>query len=169
MSSFINKSLFTEVLLLCRCWTFLEANDSPGLRTCFGGLWTCAQCAGGPLHEVFYTGSVCTFTESTCCAVVAVVAGVEGVVVLKGVSISGTMGTILELYWHCMALCLFHMSFSIWNTLDVPFEVPLAVLFPVLTQDIPFGVPFGVPFSVLPPFILLKLGMLSPLITFSSG
>ena len=107
MSYFINGSLFTEVIPLCGCWTFLKANESPGFKTCFGGLWTCAQCAGGLLCEVFCTGSACTCTESTCLAVVAVIAGVEGVVVLKGVSISGAVGTILELYWHCTA---FHLS-----------------------------------------------------------
>ena len=104
MSCFINGSLFTEILPLCRCWTFLKVGESPDLRTCFGGLWTCVQCAGGQLYEVFCTGSVCTCTESTCFAVIAVVASAEGVVVLKGVSIYGTVGTILELYWHCMAL-----------------------------------------------------------------
>ena len=132
MSCFINGSLFTEVLPLCGCLTFLKANESPGLRTCFGGLWTCAQCAGGPLCEVFCTGSVCTCTESTCFAVIAVVAGVEGVVVLKGVSVSGTVGTILELYRHCMALRLICMSYRIWNIFDIPSGVPLTVLFPVL-------------------------------------
>ena len=129
MSCFINGSLFTEVLPLYRCWTFLKAKKSPGLKTCFGYLWTCAQCAGGPLHEVFCTGGACTCTESTCFAVLA---GVEGVVVLEGVSISGTVGTVLELYWHCMALHLFHMFCRIWKTLDVPSAVPLPVPFPVL-------------------------------------
>ena len=132
MSCFINRSLFTEVLPLCRCWTFLKANKSPDLKTCFGSLWTCAQCAGGPLCEVFCTGSVCTCTEASCFAVIAVIAGADGVVVLKGVSVSGTVGTILELYWHCMALCLFHMSYIIWKTLDVLSSVPLTVPFPVL-------------------------------------
>ena len=133
MSCFINGSLFTEVFPLCRCWTFLKANNSPGLRTYFGGLWTCAQCAGGPLHEVYCTGSVCTCTESTCYAVVPIIAGAEGVVVLKDVSISDIVGTILELYWRCTALCLFHISFRIWNMLDVPSSVPFTVPFPVLT------------------------------------
>ena len=132
MSCFIKGSLFTEVLPLCGCWTFIKANDSPCSRTCFGGLWTCAQCAGGPLCEVF----ACTCTESTCFAVIAVIAGVEGVVVLKGVSVSGAVGTILELYWHCTALHLFHISFRIWNRFDVQCiwsSVPLTVLFPVVT------------------------------------
>ena len=133
MSCFINGSLFTEVLPLCRCWTFLKANESLGLRTCLGGLWACARCAGGPLHEVFCTGGACTCTESTCFAVIAVIAGAEGMVVLKGVFISGTVGTVLELYWHCRALHLFCMSFRIWNMFDVPSGVPLSVLFPVLT------------------------------------
>ena len=109
MSCFVNGSLFTEVLPLCGCLTFLKANNSPGLQTCYGSFWTCAQYAGGPLHEVF----ACTCTGSTCFAVIA---GAVGVVVLKGVSISGTVGTILELYWHCMALHLFGMSCRIWKT-----------------------------------------------------
>ena len=133
MSCFINGSLFTEVLPLCGCWNFLKANESPGLITCLSGLWSCAQLAEGPLHEVFCTGSPCTYTESTCFAVIAVIAGVEGVVVLKGVSICGAVGTVLESYWHCTALHLFHMSFRIWNMFDVLSSVPLAVLFPVLT------------------------------------
>ena len=112
---------------------FLKANESPGLKTCFSGLLTGAQCVGSPLHDVFSTGSVCTCTESTCFAVVAVIAGVEGVVVLKGVSISGAVGTVLELYWHCKALHLFQMLFRIWNMFDVPSDVPLPVPFPVLT------------------------------------
>ena len=135
MSCFINGSLFTEVLPLCRCWTFLKANESPGLRTCFGGLWTCAQCVGGPLHEVFCIPHAPTCTGFACCTVTVVAAHVEGVVVLKGVSVSGTVGTILELYWHCMALCLFHLSFSIWKMLDVPSGVPIPVPFPVLTKE----------------------------------
>ena len=126
MSCFINGTLFTEVLPLCRCWTFLKANESPDLRTCFGGLWTCAQCAGGPLCEVF-----CTFCIPSACFVV--IAGAEGVVVLKGVSVSGTVGTIHEFYWHCMALHLFCMSFRIWKMFDVSASVLLPVPFPVLT------------------------------------
>ena len=105
MSCFVNGSLFTEDLPLYGCLTFLKANNSPGLQTCFGSLWTCAQCAGGPLCEVF----TCTCTGSTCFAVVAVVAGAEGVVVLKGVSVCA-VGTILELYWYCIALCFCHRS-----------------------------------------------------------
>ena len=62
MSCFIKGSLFTEVLPLCGCLTFLKANKSPGLKTSFGSLWTCAQCAVGPLCEEF----ACAFTESTC-------------------------------------------------------------------------------------------------------
>ena len=117
MSCFVNWSLFTEVLPLYGCWTFLKANEFLSLRTCLDGLWTCAQCAWGPLHEVFCTGCACTCTESTYFAVVALIAGVEGVVVLKGVSVSSTVGTVLELYWYCMALHLFCVSFRIWNTL----------------------------------------------------
>ena len=127
MSCFINGSLFTEVLPLCGCWTFLKANESPGLQTCFGSLWTCAQYAEGPLHEVFCTGSACTCTGSACFALIA---GVEGVVVLKGVSVSSAVGTILELYWHCMALHLFHMSCRIWKTFDVQ-SVQSSILIPV--------------------------------------
>ena len=40
--------------------TFLKGTDSPGLQTSFGGLWTCAHGAGGPLCEVFCTGNSCT-------------------------------------------------------------------------------------------------------------
>ena len=133
MSCLINGSLFTEVLPLCRCWTFLKANDSLGLRACCGGLWTCAPGAGGSLHEVFCMGSAFSCTGFACFAVTIIGAGAEGVVVLKGVSVSGTVGIIPELYWHCTALCLFHMSFNIWNTFDVPLSVPLNVPFPVLT------------------------------------
>ena len=104
MSCYVNGSLFTEVLPLCGCWTFLKTNKSPGLQTSFGSLWTCAQCAGGPLSEVFCTGSACTCTESTHFAVIAIVAGVEDLVVLKGVSVSGAVGTVLGLYWHLQDL-----------------------------------------------------------------
>ena len=155
MSCFINGSLFTEVLLLCGCWTYLKANKSPGLKTCLGSLWTCAQCAGGPLYEVFCTGSACTCTESTCFAVIAAIAGAAGVVGLKRVSISGIVSTTLQLNWHCTALHLFHMSFRIWNT--------------HLTYHLVFCILCDVPFSVLSPFILLKFGMLSPFTTFFSG
>ena len=101
MSYFVNGSLFTEVFPLCGCLTFLKANDSPGLQTYFGGLWTCAQCAGGPLCEVF----MCTCTGSTCFVVIA---GAESVVVLKGVSICAVfiVGTVLVQYWYCLALFL---------------------------------------------------------------
>ena len=54
-------------------------------------------------------------------------------VVLKGVAISGTVGVMPELYGHHTALCLFRMSFNIWNMFDILFDVPLAVPFPVLT------------------------------------
>ena len=53
-------------------------------------------------------------------------------VVLKGVSISGTVGTILELYRHCTDLQFFHMSCRIWKMLDIPSSVPLTVPFPML-------------------------------------
>ena len=133
MSCFVNGSLLTQVLPLCRCWTFLEANESLGFRTCCGNLWTCAPVAGGPLCEVFCMGSAFTCTGSACFADAVVVAGAEDVVVLKGVSVLGTVGIVLESYWHCTALHLFLMLFNIWNTLDIPFSVPLAVLFPVFT------------------------------------
>ena len=133
MSCFINGSLFTEVLPLCGCWTFLKANVSLGFRTCCGSLWTCALGGGVPLHEVFCTGSAFTCTGFACFADVVVNADVEGVVVLKGVAISGTVGVIPESYWHCTALHFFCMSFSIWNMFDIPLGVSLAVPFPVLT------------------------------------
>ena len=133
MSCFINGSLFTEVLPLCRCWNFLKANESQGFRTCCGSLWTCALGAGGPLHEVFCTGIAFTCTGFACFADTVVDAGVEGVVVLKVVAISDTVGVILELYWHCIALHLFCLSFSIWNMFDVLLSVLLSVPFPVLT------------------------------------
>ena len=132
MSCFVNGSLFTQVLPLCRCWTFLNANESLGFRTCCG-LWMCALGAGGPLHEVFCMGSAFTCTGSACFADAIVVAGADGVVVLKEVASSGTVRVVLELYWHCTALHLFHMSFSIWHTFDVLFDVPLAVPFPMFT------------------------------------
>ena len=68
-----------------------------------------------------------------CFADAVINACAEGVVVLKGVTISGTIGAIPELYWHYTALCLFHMSLSIWNTFDIPLGVLLTVPFPVLT------------------------------------
>ena len=92
MSCFINGSLFTEVLPLCGCWTFLKVNESLGFRTCCNSLLTCALGVGGPLHEVFCTGSAFTCTGFACFADIAVIAGVEGVVVLKGVAISSTVG-----------------------------------------------------------------------------
>ena len=74
-----------------------------------------------------------TCTEFACFADIVVITGVEGVVVLKGVAVSGTVGVIPELYWHCTALHLFHMSFSIWDMFDIPLSVLLSVPFPVLT------------------------------------
>ena len=133
MSCFINGSLFTQVLPLCRCWTFLKANESLGFRTCCGSLWTCAPGAGGPLHEVFCKGSTFTCTGSACFADVIVITGAEGVVILKGVSVLGTVGIVLGSYWHCTALHLFHVSFNIWNRLDISFGVPLAVPFLMFT------------------------------------
>ena len=116
MSCFINRSLFTQVLSLYGCWTFLKANKSLGFRTCCSSFWTCALGAGGPLNEVFCTGSAFTCTESAFFPNAAFVAGAEGVVVLEGVASLGTEGNVLESYWHCTALCLFCMSFIIWNT-----------------------------------------------------
>ena len=167
MSCFINGSLFTEVLPLCRCWTFLKANDSPGLQTCFVDLWTCAQCAGGPLYEVFLY--ICT--GSTCFVVIA---GAEGVVVLKGVPISGVVGTvlvtvleltvlctILELYWYCIAgaegvvvLKGVSISGAVGTILGLYWHCTALCLFCMLfriwkTFDIPFAVPLGIPFPVL--------------------
>ena len=124
--------LFTEVLPLCRCWTFLKAYESPGLRTLGSGLWTCAPGAGGSLPEVFCMGSAFICTGSACFAVAIVVTGTEGVVVLKGVADFRTVRIVLELYWHCTTLCLFYMSPSIWNVFDVPFDVPPNVPSPVL-------------------------------------
>ena len=133
MSCFTNGSLFTQVLPLCGCQTFLKANKSLGFITCCGSLWTCALGAGCPLHEVFCTGSAFTCTGSACFADIIVITGVEGVVVLKGATSSGTVGVVLELYWHCTALHLFCMSFNIWNTFDILIDVLLAVPFPVFT------------------------------------
>ena len=125
MSCFVNVSLLTEVLPLGGCLTFLKGNNSPGLQTRIVDLWTCTQCAGGPLHEVF----LCTCTGLTCFVVVA---GAEGVVVLKEVSscaICGifivciVLGTVLELYWYCFC----HKSCRIWKTLEVPSDVPVFI------------------------------------------
>ena len=133
------------------------------------------MCTGcwGPLHKVYCMGSAFICTGFACFADAVVNAGTEGVVVLKGVAVSGTMGVILGLYWHCIALCLFHMLFSIWNMFDVLLGVPLTVPFHVLTLetvlDVLMDVPFGVPFPVLSPFILLKCGTLSPFTTISYG
>ena len=128
----------------------------------------CTRC-WSLLCEVFCMGSAFTCTESACFADTVVVAGVEGVVVLKGVAGLGTVGIVLESYWHCTALYLFHISFNIWNMFDILFDVPLTVLFPVFTQDIPFDIPFNVPFPVLPPFILLELGTFFPFTTILCG
>ena len=126
MSCFVNGSLFTKVLPLCGCLTFLKANDSPGLQTGIVDLWTCAQCAGGALHGVF----LCTCTGLICFVVIA---DVEGVVVLKEVSgcaicaifiVCTILGTVLELYWYCFC----HKSCRIWKTLDVPSHVPVFIL-----------------------------------------
>ena len=131
MCCFINGSLFTEVLPLSRCWTFLKANYSPGLQTCFEGMWICAQCAGGPLCEVFSTRSTCTCTESSCSAVIA---SAEGVVVLTGACNPVAVGTVLESYWHCTALCLFCMLFRIWKTFNVSLPVLCGVLLPIFAE-----------------------------------
>ena len=130
MSCFVNGSLFTKVLPLCGCLTFLKANDSSGLQTRIVDLWTCAQCAGGPLHEVF----LCTCIGSTCFVVITVVvAGVEGVVVLKEVSscaicaifiVCTVLGTVLGLYLYCFC----HKSCRIWKMLDVPSDISVFIL-----------------------------------------
>ena len=125
MSCFVNGSLFTKVLPLCWCLTFLKANDSPGLQTRIVDLWTCAQCTGGQFCEVF----LCTCTRSTCFVVVA---GAEDVVVLKEVYgcaicaifiVCTILGTVLELYWYCFC----HKSCRIWKMLDVPSDVPVFI------------------------------------------
>ena len=84
-------------------------------------------------------GSAFTCTGSACFAVTIISAGVEGVVVLKGVANSGTIGIVLELHWLHTASCCFHMSLNIWKTFDVLFDVP-----------------FAVPFLFLSPLILLN-------------
>ena len=161
-------SLVTDVLPLCGCWTFLKANDSPGLQTCFVDLWTCVQCAGGSLHEVF----LCTCTGSTC---IAVIAGVEGVVVLKEVAISGTVGTVLvtvlelttlctvlELYWYCsiagakgvVVLKEVSISGAVGTVLELYWHCTALCLFHMSFNiwkmlDIPFAVLLSMPFPVL--------------------
>ena len=152
MSCFINGSLFTQVLPLCGCWTFLKANESLGFRTWGGGLLTCALDAGGPFHEVFCTGSAFTCTGPICFAVAIVGARVEGVVVLKGDVDSRIVGIVLESHWLCTASCCFHMSPNIWKTLDVPFNVPFTVLYLFLC-----------------PLILLKWGTFSSFTMMSLG
>ena len=82
MSCLVNGSLFTEVLPLCGCLTFLKANDSPGLQTWTVGWWTCIQCPSSALHEV--SGGTCTGLAYF--VVVLPVVAVEGVVVLKEVT-----------------------------------------------------------------------------------
>ena len=95
MSCFVNGSLFTEVLPLCGCLTFLKANNSPGLQTRTVGWWTCIQCSRSALHEV----SGCTCTGLTCFIVILPVVSVEGVVVQKevtGCAMFCTMWVVLE-------------------------------------------------------------------------
>ena len=107
--------MFTEVLLLCGCWTFLKANKSPGFRTCCSSLWTCAPGAGGPLNEVFCIENVCACTGFACLLITVVGAVfLKGVVVLKAKVNSGFLHL---LYTAC---CHFSMSPNIWNTLDRP-------------------------------------------------
>ena len=115
ISCFINGSLFTEVLPLCGCWTFLKAKKSLGFRTCCSSLWTCAPGAGGPLHEVFCTGNVCACTGFACLLITVIgMVFLEGVVVLKREANSGFS------HWLCTSCCHFHMSPNIWNTFDRP-------------------------------------------------
>ena len=122
MSCFVNGSLITEFLPLCGCQTFLKASDSPGLQTCFGSLWTCAQGAGGPLHEVFCAGNACTCTGLACHCVLVVGAGpCEGVVVLKEGCCSGSASIKSSLFWFWLYIvlyvaCHFLISPSIWKT-----------------------------------------------------
>ena len=118
---------------MCGCWTFLKANEFLGFRTCCSSLWTCALGAGGPLCEVFCMGSAFTCTGFACFSNAVVDVSAEGVVVLKGVAVSGTVGVIPESYWHCTALHLFCISLSIWNMFDIQLGVPLTALFLVLT------------------------------------
>ena len=73
--------------------------------------------------EVFCMGSAFTCTRSACFAVAIIVAGAEGVVVLKGDVDSGIVGIVLESYWLCTSSCCFHMLPYIWKTFDVPFLV----------------------------------------------
>ena len=95
-------------------------------------MWTCAQGAGGPLHEVFCTGSAFTCIGSGCFTVAIVGAGAEGVVVLKGDANSGIVGIVLESHWLCSAHCHFRMSSNIWNTFNVPFNSPFLILSPLI-------------------------------------
>ena len=102
MLCFINGSLFTEILPLCGCWTFLKANKSLGFRTCCSSLWTCVLVAVGQLHEVFCTGSAFTCTGFACFADVAVITGAEELLSLA----------LWELYQNHTGTVL-HFAFSI--------------------------------------------------------
>ena len=157
MSCFINWSLFTEVLPLCWCLTFLKANNSPGLQTWIVELWTCAQCASGALCKV----SWCTCTGLTCFVViVSVIADAEDVVVLKeatgcAICVVCAIFVVCNVFdvlcivfeWHWFWYCFSDTSCRIWKTFD---DVPC--------DDVPSDVPF-----------LLKLGTFSPFTMFSSG
>ena len=113
MSCFVNGNLFTEVLPLCGCLNFLEANNSLSLQTWTVGWWTCIQCSRSALHEV----SACTCTGLTFSVVILPVIAVEGVMVLKEVTnctMFCTMWLVLEgfpesmcmvLEWYCSSYC----------------------------------------------------------------
>ena len=115
--SFLNGSLWVQTLIIVRYDKLLNVTSHLGTKY-----------SVSVFCEVFCMGSAFTCTGSACFAYAVVMAGVEGVVVLKGVASLGTVGVVLDSYWHCTALCLFCMSFNIWNTFDVPFNVPLPVL-----------------------------------------
>ena len=135
MTCFINGSLVTEVLPLSGCLTFPKATNSPGLQTCFWGLYTCAHGAGGPLHEVFCTVNVCT---GFAYVFVTGAGPLEGMVVLKGAFNSGSWNAVCNKeFWSEISCwlwlynaCCFCMLSNIWKTFD-------AVLDAVLDPDFP--------------------------------
>ena len=76
MSCFVNGSLFTEVLPLSGCLTFLKASNSPGLQTCTG--LTCCP-------VVALVGVVVLKEVAGCTVFILPVVSLVGVVVLKEV------------------------------------------------------------------------------------
>ena len=143
MSCFVIGSLFTKVLPLCRCLTFLKANNSPGLQTGIVDLWKCAQCAGGPLHEVFvYLYWIDLFCcRSSCCSWCGVCGGPERSLWLCHlcyICCVHRIGHCIGIVWYCFCC----KSWEIWKTLEVPSDVPV---------------------------FILKLGTFSPFTMFSSG